>query len=180
MGSLVSNWKSEHRAFGALLALLEQQLALLHDGDAPNYEMMLDVVDYIVDYVDRFHHPTEDIVLATVAERVPAAREPLRELMRQHVALVKTGRELRGGLEAAMSGSMALRADIEEQAKRYVDTFREHMYTEEQELFLMASEHLTPQDWDGLGQAARRGEDPLFGERPEQRYRALRQQMSHK
>ncbi|HTS54904.1 MAG TPA: hemerythrin domain-containing protein [Burkholderiales bacterium] len=178
MSSLVSVWRAEHRAFGALLALLEQQLELFRKGEAPNYEMMLDVVDYMVDYADRFHHPGEDIVFAKLAERVPAAVSSVQELTREHSEILRSGRELTSGLEGVMHGAVTLRSTIEAQAKRYLDTFRRHMYAEEQGLFLAALEHLSKEDWTSVEREAKRGEDPLLGERPEQRYSALRREIS--
>jgi hemerythrin-like domain-containing protein len=180
MSAQVSVWRAEHRAFGALLVLLEQQLELLHQGAAPNYEMMLDIINYMVDYADRFHHPTEDLVFAIVAERVPAARDKVRELMREHLDIVKTGRELTNGLEAVIGGTVVLRSDVEDLAKRYLDTFRRHMSTEEQDLFLAATENLSKEDWESIEREAGRGEDPLFGVRLEQRYSALRREISRK
>jgi hemerythrin-like domain-containing protein len=174
MNSLVSVWRAEHRAFGALLGLLEQQLELFHQADAPNYAMMLDIVDYMIDYADRFHHPAEDIMFAKIAERVPAARDSVRDVVREHSEILRNGRELANGLEGVLQGTVTLRSTIEAQAKRYLDTFRRHMYAEEQGLFLAALEHLSKEDWTGL----ERSEDPLFGERPEERYRALRREIS--
>ncbi len=177
MSSQVSVWRAEHRAFGALLVLLEQQLELFHKGDAPNYEMMLDIINYMVDYADRFHHPTEDLVFAIVAERLPAARDKVRELMREHLEIVKSGRELTNRLEAVISGTVVSRSVVEDLAKQYLDIFRRHMYTEEQDLFLAAAEKLSKEDWESIEREAERGEDPLFGERLDQRYTALRREM---
>lgn len=178
MSSQVGVWRAEHRTFGALLALLEQQLELFHEGDAPKYEMMLDIISYMVDYADRFHHPTEDLVFAIVAERVPAARDKVQELMREHLEIVRSGRELTHALEAVMGGTVVLRSVVEDLAKRYLDIFRRHMYTEEQDLFLAAAEKLSKEDWENIEREAERGEDPIFGERRDQRYAALRRQIS--
>ena len=178
MSSLVKAWRAEHRSFGALLGLLEGQLEVFSKGETPNYEIMLDVVDYMIDYADRFHHPAEDLVFAKVAERLPAARDSVQDLMREHAEIVRSGRELTGMLEGAMHGAVTLRSHIEAQAKRYLDAFRRHMYAEEQGLFLAALEHLSDEDWASIEREARRSEDPLFGERPGQRYNALRRELS--
>ena len=178
MGSLVSLWRAEHRAFGALLGLLEHQLEQFHRGETPNYEMMLDIVDYMVDYADRFHHPGEDLVFAKVAERVPATRGSVQDLTRQHSEILESGRELTRRLEGAIHGAVTLRSTIEDQGNRYLDAFRRHMYAEEQGLFLAALEHLSKEDWVSLERETKRGEDPLFGERPEQRYSALRREIT--
>src|SRR4249920_3012723 len=113
MGSLVSNWRAEHRAFGALLGLLEQQLEQFHRGETPNYEMMLDIVDYMIDYADRFHHPGEDVVFAIVAERVPATRGSVQNLTREHSEILENSRELTRRLEGAIRGAVTLRSTIE-------------------------------------------------------------------
>jgi len=178
MNSLVKLWRAEHRSFGALLGLLAEQLDLLAKGEAPNYEIMLDILDYMVDYADRFHHPAEDLVFAKVAERVPSARESVSDLMRQHIELVKIGRQLIGALEAAVHGTVTPRSTIEAQGSQYLDAFRRHMYAEEQGVFLTALEQLSSEDWNSIHREARRGEDPLFGERPQQRYAALRREIS--
>jgi len=175
---MVSLWRAEHRAFGALLGLLEQQLALFHQSEAPNYAMMLDIVDYLIDYADRFHHPAEDVAFAKIAERVPAAGDSVRELMREHLEILRNGRELARGLEGVLHGAVTLRSTIEAQGKLYLDAFRRHMYSEEQGLFLVALEHLSKQDWTDIERDAKRGEDPLFGERPDQRFSALRRELS--
>jgi hemerythrin-like domain-containing protein len=178
MSSQVSVWRAEHRAFGALLMLLEQQLELFRKGNAPNYEMMFDIVNYMIDYADRFHHPTEDLVFAIVAERVPGARDKVRELMREHLQIVKSGRELSNGLEAVMGGTVVLRSVVEDLAQQYLDIFRRHMYAEEQYLFLAAAEKLSEGDWESIERKVERGGDPLFGEQPDQRYIALRREIS--
>jgi hemerythrin-like domain-containing protein len=173
MSAQVSMWKAEHRAFAALLALLEQQLERVRTGGAPNFEMMLDIVDYMIDYADRFHHPKEDLVFARVAERHPAAAGSVRQLGHEHAAIVASGRALAREIEAVVGGAIVERGVVEELGQRYLDAFRRHMYAEEQGLFLAAVEYLSDADWKSLEGAAASGDDPLFGERPEQRYHAL-------
>ena len=177
MSSQVAVWKAEHRAFAALLTLLEQQLERVRTGGAPNFQMMLDIVDYMIDYADRFHHPKEDLVFARVAERQPAAADSVHQLAREHSAIVANGRALAREIEAVVGGEIVERSVVEELGRRYLDAFRRHMYAEEQGLFLAAVEYLSDADWDSIERASARVEDPLFGERPEQRYEALRSEV---
>ncbi len=178
MSSQVSLWKNEHQAFAALLALLEQQLEQFHRAAAPDYEIMLDIVEYMVDYADRFHHPKEDLAFARIAERQPTAADSVRQLAREHSAILASGRELAREIEAVVGGAIVARKVVEELGQRYLDAFRRHMYAEEQGLFVAAVECLSDEDWNSIERASERGDDPLFGERPEQRYAALRSQLS--
>ena len=174
MSSQIAVWKAEHRAFAALLTLLEQQLERVRTGGAPNFEMMLDIVEYMIDYVDRFHHPKEDLVFARIAARQPGAAESVSQLAHEHSAIVASGRALAREIEAVVGGAIVERSIVEELGRRYLDAFRRHMYAEEQGLFLAAVECLSDADWESIESASARVDDPLFGERPEQRYNALR------
>jgi hemerythrin-like domain-containing protein len=177
MSSQVAVWKAEHRAFGALLALLEQQLQRVRKGEAPNFQMMLDIVDYMIDYADRFHHPKEDLVFARIAELHPEMAGSVRELGHEHAAIVASGRALAREIEAVVGGAIVERGVVEELGQRYLDACRRHMYAEEQGLFPAAVEYLSDEDWKSIERASARGNDPLFGERPEQRYHALRSEI---
>ena len=177
MSSQVAVWKAEHRAFAALLALLELQLERVRTGGAPNFGMMLDVIDYMIDYVDRFHHPKEDLAFARIAQRQPEAADSVREIAQEHSAIVANGRALAREIEAVVGGAIVERSIVEELGRRYLDAFRRHMYAEEQGLFLAAAECLSDADWDSIERASARVEDPLFGERPQQRYEALRSEI---
>jgi hemerythrin-like domain-containing protein len=177
MSSQITVWKAEHRAFAALLALLEQQLEQLRTSGAPNFEMMLDIVDYMIDYADRFHHPKEDLVFARIAQHQPAAADSVQQVAHEHSAIVASGRALSREIEAVVGGAIVERSVVEELGRRYLDAFRRHMYAEEQGLFLAAVEYLSDEDWKSIERASARAEDPLFGERPEQRYDALRSEV---
>jgi hemerythrin-like domain-containing protein len=177
MSSQITVWRAEHRAFAALLTLLEQQLEQVRTSGAPNFEMMLDIVDYVIDYVDRFHHPKEDLVFARIAERQPDAADSVREIAHEHSAIVASGRALAREIEAVVGGAIVERSIVEELGRRYLDAFRRHMYAEEQGLFLAAAEYLSDADWESIERASVRVDDPLFGERPEQRYSALRSEV---
>jgi hemerythrin-like domain-containing protein len=177
MSSQITVWKAEHRSFAALLALLEQQLEQVRTSGAPNFEMMLDIVDYMIDYADRFHHPKEDLVFARIAQRQPAAADSVQQLANEHSAIVASGRALAREIEAVVGGAIVERSVVQELGRRYLDAFRRHMYAEEQGLFLDAEECLSDEDWKSIESASARADDPLFGERPEQRYQALRSEV---
>src|SRR6185503_8101609 len=61
MNSPVALWHTEHVYFRRLLGLLQVELDAFHRGERPNYELMLDIVAYLREYSDAFHHPCEDV-----------------------------------------------------------------------------------------------------------------------
>lgn len=65
----IAAWHDEHVYFGRLLKLLGKELDVFHGGERPNYELMLDIVGYLRDYGDQYHHPREDEAYARLARR---------------------------------------------------------------------------------------------------------------
>jgi hemerythrin-like domain-containing protein len=179
MSHQLDRWNSEHRNFARLLDAYEAQLALLRGDADPDYELMLEIMDYMTSYTDRVHHPTEDLCFAMLVEREPAVRPAVRELTRQHRQMAESGRILRAWLQAILNGTVAPRDAVEEFGRAYVDGFRRHMDLEYREVFPAAQRALTQHDWDDIDAAFAAGEsDPLAAERLDQRYAALRREIA--
>jgi len=71
MSEAIDQWHAEHANFAQLLALLERQLARFHADEQPDYVLMLDVVEYLRHYPDRFHHAREDVAFERLVAHDP-------------------------------------------------------------------------------------------------------------
>ncbi|HEX7271317.1 MAG TPA: hemerythrin domain-containing protein [Casimicrobiaceae bacterium] len=173
MPDTLALWHAEHVNFSRLLDLLELQLTALHDGGAPDYETMLDIMYYMTHYPDVLHHPKEDLVFARIREREAGAAPTVDRLTEQHASLRARGNQLVGDLNSVLDGSIVSRERIESAVHAYLDAFREHMSLEESRVLPLAARLLKQQDWAAIDSAIRHFEDPLFGSRTEERYAAL-------
>ena len=88
-------WHTEHVYFNQLLRLLQKQVDVFHRGGQPNYELMLDIVSYLREYSDRFHHPREDVAFARLAKHCPDLELPLARLGQEHRVIAQAGESLR-------------------------------------------------------------------------------------
>lgn len=168
----------EHRRFAALLDFVEAQVALFRRGERPDYELLQDVFFYLTSYPDRFHHPREDRVFATIAERAPAARAHVEELARQHRQIAECGAQFRACLEAVLGGAILPLEAIERPARDYVALYRRHMALEERTVFPLGRVHVRAEEWAHINAAMKPEDDPLFGELVDERYRALLRQIT--
>lgn len=168
----------EHLNFSRLLGLLEAQMALFHGGDQPDYGLVQDIFWYLANYPDRFHHPKEDLLFAKVAQRVPSANAQVDELARQHRQIGESGARFLATLNAALNGTMTPREAVERPALEYIALYRKHMAFEEQELFPLGKAHLSAADWIDANASTKPEEDPLFGDRVEERYRELHRRIA--
>ncbi len=178
MSGQIAAWTAEHRNFEKLLIIMERELNLFHCGEQPNYGLMLDIVYYMTQYPDRFHHPKEDVAFERVLQREITAADVVESLHRQHDVIAHSGKALQAQLDAVMTGVMLPRARVEQPAREYIDYFRRHMRTEERLMFPLAQRVLSGDDWAAIGGQTSEGADPLFGGFLEDRYRILHRQIA--
>ena len=174
----VGAWHTEHLYFNQLLAMLQKQVDLFHRGEQPNYELMEDIITYLRDYSDRFHHPREDVAFARLAKHCPDLQLVLARLAQEHRVIANAGERLLGQLRAVVGGAVLPRGELEVSAATYLVYYGNHIAKEEEDVLTRAAKTLTAEDWDAVRSAVPPGRDPLFGGDPEERYRELRRQIA--
>jgi hemerythrin-like domain-containing protein len=174
----IATWHADHQYFARLLRLLEEQIAVFHSGESPNYELMRDIVFYLLHYSDQVHHPREDAAFAIVASRDPARRMEINRLMQEHRVIAHTGEALLAQLEGIVGGAIVPRAAVEAAAATYLVYYRNHLATEEVRILPRAGELLSAKDWETVAAAAPQLRDPLFGDEPLERFRELRREIT--
>jgi len=167
-------WHAEHAYFAALLRLLQREVDVFHTGESPNYELMLDIISYLRDFSDRFHHPREDVAFERLARRCPDLELVLARLQQEHRVIAHAGETLRGLLTAILDGSLVKRAEVEIAAAMYLVYYGNHIAREEEDVVGRAAGTLSAEDWEAVRAAVPQQRDPLFGETPDERYRVLR------
>jgi hemerythrin-like domain-containing protein len=180
-GATISNqirkWKAEHADFVRLLGILKSQIGLFHQEAEANYELMLDIVYYLTQFPDRFHHPREDIAFGKLAEWDPSMQIRVRELLGEHKVIASAGKRLVEQLDAILAGAMLEREAVEVNAATYIAYYRQHMVGEETDLFPRLEGVLGNEDWKAVGDAITPEADPLFGGKVGQRYQRLHRQI---
>lgn len=157
----VSTWHTEHMYFKRLLDLLETQVEVFETGEKPNYELMLDILTYLREYSDRFHHPREDVAFARLARRRPELARTLSALRQEHRVIANAGDRLRRLIVDILDDSMIPRSDLEAAAATYLAYYRGHIGREEGEVLGHAARALTDEDWTAVAAVAPEGTDPL-------------------
>ena len=154
MHTAIAAWHEEHAHFNRLLGSLQGEVDVFHTGERPNYELMLDIIVYLRDYADRYHHPREDAAFARLARRCPDLELPLARLAQEHRVIAHAGETLRVQLQAVVDGALVARAEIEVAAATYLVYYGNHIAKEEEDILPRAAEALTPADWQAVSEAA--------------------------
>jgi hemerythrin-like domain-containing protein len=174
----IAIWHAEHVYFNRLLELLQEQVDVFHTGQRPNYELMLDIISYLRDYSDKFHHPREDAAFVRLAQRCPDMDLVLARLGQEHRVIAHAGEALLRHLEAVLGDALVPRAHVEAAAATYLVYYGSHIAREEKEVLKRAAQVLTAEDWEAVNAAVPAGPDPLFGTEPDKRFRELRRQIA--
>ena len=174
----IAAWHTEHVYFNQLLGLLQKQLDKFHRGEQPNYELILDIVSYLRDYSDTFHHPREDVAFARLAKKCPDMELILARLEQEHRVIAHAGEVLRKLIQDVIDGAVIPRAEVEVAAATYLVYYGNHIAKEEEDVLTLAAGKLTKEDWEAVRTAVTPGRDPLFGTEVEERYRELRRQIA--
>nr|MBP6734863.1 hemerythrin domain-containing protein [Chromatiaceae bacterium] len=86
MTQILDRLHHEHKQISQLLDLLDNILAMFHNGREPDYEILSELLQYMEEYSDQIHHPMEELI----RERLRLAghhQSYLDILTRQHQAL---------------------------------------------------------------------------------------------
>ena len=174
----IHGWHAEHVYFKRLLDRLQSEVDAFATGERPNYELMLDILRYLREFCDRVHHPHEDAAFACLARRVPDMQLPLARLQQEHRVIAHAGEKLHERLSAILDGAMVPRDEVEAAASTYLVYYVSHIAREEREVLHRAAAALSESDWKAVRAAVPHLDDPLFGPRPDERFRELRRQIT--
>ena len=174
----IDAWHQEHIYFNQLLALLQHEIDVFHCGESPDYQLMLDIISYLREYSDQYHHPREDEAFKRLLRHCPDRELPIARLNQEHRVIAHAGETLRTLLEDAANDVTVRRGEIAVAAATYLVYYGNHIAREEEEVLPRAAMHLTANDWQAVKDAAPMARDPLFGPNPEARFRDLRRRIA--
>lgn len=164
---------TDHVNMARLLNVLEAELDRLAAGGSMDYPLALDVITYMTEYPDVYHHPKEDLLFSRWLQREPgvAGEELVDQLQFEHRSIARAGIHLLELLRGAAADVVQSRAELSAAARRYIDGQREHIRKEEAEVFPRVVAGLRDDDWREVDRRLASADDPLFGKQVGERFR---------
>lgn len=173
MPHVIASLQRDHANIAKLLELIESEMLAIEVGKTPDYPLMQDIMRYMVQYSDRFHHPKEDMVFAQLLKHEPGVRAEVEELIEEHVLIRLAGQEFYKFLYESSVDSVDLREQLGASGFAYIRSLREHMTKEEKTLFPAAVAALTKKEWQVVDAAVDSIDDPLFDDMTADDYHRL-------
>ena len=171
---LMKTLRAEHRHMATVMQLFMEQLKHLETGGDIDAHVLYEIMEYMVSWPDRYHHPREDLIYSRVAELDRRAADEVDTLQRDHDRTAKNGRALLRDIQGWQAGSVAP-ARIIKAGRAYVDHIYEHMNVEEKVVFPRIESVLTLDDWRELAEDDRLQavSIPVLGPRVQREFRNL-------
>ena len=163
MSTVMRDLHEDHKNLSKLLDLLGGQIEIFHQGQQPDFDLMIDVMDYIENYSDVIHHPKEDLIYNAMRERSDLARDAIDRLLEEHKVLAESTKEFRQTLEGIMGDAVISRDTVEQRAAEFIDMLRRHLNIEEGQVFPLVGEVLSDEELASI-EATLAGGAPLFGD----------------
>ena len=169
----------EHETLSAVVQALQKHIRDLQAGWAEVDFALLAAMLYYVDiFPESCHHPKEEAFLfRPLLARTSAANSIIEELRVEHVQSGRMMANLAQTLMHFQGGRTDGLEAFTNAVEAYARLLASHMHKEEFELIPIACECLTLADWDAASAAFASNYDPMFGDRPAQEFRRLRQRI---
>jgi hemerythrin-like domain-containing protein len=177
MATIIDQLEVDHRNVAGLLKILEAELGAIQRIEEPDYPLMALVLDYMLSYPDLVHHPKEDLIYQMLLKRLPEIRDSLDDLELEHEVLASLTREFADMLRDVTAGGTVGRETLINTGRSFVQTYRDHMLTENVGVFVLARKHLTTEDLLLAAAEFHPQSDPLFGTATEARFARLLDQI---
>jgi len=140
--------REEHRIIERMLAVIEKAASNIDSGKEVDADFFPKVVDFIRNFADGLHHGKEETNLFPYMGRrgIPTDGGPIGVMLAEHeegracvMAVEEAARRFAAGDKSALK--MA-----ENSALRYAGLLRQHIEKEDNILYVMADQVLTPED----------------------------------
>ena len=172
--------RNEHDAILRMLDVAEETAGQLEAGKKVPGEILTGLLEFLRLFADQCHHGKEEDLLFPLMEKKGMPRDggPIGVMLHEH----EQGRALiRAMNEAAAAynlGEKAAGMNWAKPALAYVALLREHIFKENNILFMMAERMLSPEEQAQLAEEFERVEKEKMGAGTHERLHALMDQLS--
>ena len=169
---------NDHRNMTRIIDVLDRQVGSLDQAGSTDCGLVKHILEYLLDYPTRVHHPVEDLVYGRLRTRDPAAAQALDGIEREHGELEEQTRRFATAVDRALRGEELPHKWLAQMGRDLVERLRGHMAAEETRLFPAARGGLTSSDWADVALVLGAPDDPLFGPRLREYYRRLHEEIA--
>lgn len=165
MNELLNRLVTDHKHFNQVKSCLKKEMhAYFTDQRELDVGLLLDIMYYIRNYSDCFHHPLEDRLYRKMRHRIDddTMLSMLERIESEHAELDVRTRRLQDDFYALEDGEQISKAKLKIDFFEYIDMSETHIASENEYLFPAIERYLLESDVASIDRALRRYSDPVF------------------
>ncbi len=164
----------EHKYIGVLMKVLAEQLENISSKGTADFDLMFDIMHYMREFPDRFHHPREEVLFLLLKEKDSSLTPTIKNLLNHHEHFGDRGDLILDALNDIIHKFTISKKDaLQDLFEDYISVLETHIELEETEILCRAIDLLDESDWQQLKHRTTVVEDPIFGHQVHQRYRRI-------
>ena len=154
---MLKQLRQDHANMARMLHVLQLKQKSLACGERPNFQLVREVVDYILDYQEGFTQPLEKVCTERLKELDPSSVEVTERLSRDYRALKSRLKRLSNDLDMILMDAVVPMDRFAEDLKSYLESHRAYLRDERELLFPLIQKNFNDQDLEALAAALPEG-----------------------
>lgn len=177
----------EHQRIESVLSVIDEQLLSLAQFGHIDCFLIEDSLMYLTEHCEKYHHHKEDILFTALFEKWMQTGAPRNQTSQMLATLISNHDEMDAQAqvliellnEAKHSENKLLLARVTSSLERYSQSMRNHLVTEEQQVFPLFTSFFDDDTWEEIRDTLEANADPLFGSEVDERFRLLSEQVDN-
>ena len=152
---------------------------MLKEGKPPNFNLIDDVIRYIENHANVYHHPKEDVIYQYIIDQKLDVTGEFSKVIQEHHTLAQNTQDLKEALDAILLDIIVPKDNLIDLLDRFIEAEINHLNNEETVLFPLIEEMLGDEDWLIIGASVpAQRDDPVFGKQVKKEYQELCDRLS--
>lgn len=179
MHPLMTRLHNDHRRFQRLFQCLKQEILSLRGGSQRPVDLavLLDAIDYIQTYPEKWHHPVEDQICQCLLQKKISQHRQVAAILAEHEQLEQLTEQLSQQIYSVASDCTLPITELIDIAEEFVLQQSAHIDSENLLLYPLIEKYLTDTDWCAIETGVAASVDPLFDTPQQERYETLYQHL---
>ncbi|SDI72031.1 Hemerythrin-like domain-containing protein [Billgrantia gudaonensis] len=154
---MLTQLRQDHANMARMLHVLQLKQKTLSAGERPNFQLVREVVDYILDYMEGFTQPLESVLAERLQAKQPDCQVLTERLSCDYQALRRQLKRLSNDIDMILMDAVVPMDRFADDLKAYLDAHRAYLRDERELLFPLIREHFEDEDLDRLAEALPEG-----------------------
>lgn len=169
---MLNQLRLDHANMARLLHVLQLKHKTLAQGERPNFQLMREVVDYILSYMDGFATPLERVCVERLQTQAPEHAALTEQMASDYRELKPRLQRLSNDIDMILMDNVLPMDRFAGDLKAYLEAHRAYLRNEREGLFPLIDEHFSQEDMEELRETLPAGAEQEL-ERLQQAYPEL-------